>query len=118
DAIRKTPARDWTDRSVRSAVDGSGDPPSLGWGGFLDQVDGFDAAFFGIAPREATTMDPQQRLLLEVAWEALEDAPASPQRLRGSDTGVFIGLASNDYGRLALADAETCDLHASTGNAL
>jgi natural product biosynthesis luciferase-like monooxygenase protein len=117
DAIRQAPARDWTD-SENSNGDAPADPPALRWGGFLDAVDGFDAAFFGIAPREATTMDPQQRLLLEVAWESLEDAVTPPHRLRGSDTGVFMGLASNDYGRLALADAEACDLHSSTGNAL
>jgi acyl transferase domain-containing protein/NADPH:quinone reductase-like Zn-dependent oxidoreductase/NAD(P)-dependent dehydrogenase (short-subunit alcohol dehydrogenase family)/acyl carrier protein len=66
-------------------------------GGFVEDIGEFDADFFGISPREALMMDPQQRLFLESAWEAFEDANIPPRSLRGSQTGVFAGISSQDY---------------------
>ncbi|WP_326559981.1 type I polyketide synthase [Micromonospora sp. NBC_01796] len=66
-------------------------------GGFLDGVDQFDPAFFGISPKEAGYVDPQQRLVLETAWAALEDAGLDADALRGANGGVYVGISSADY---------------------
>ncbi|WP_174185063.1 hybrid fatty acyl-AMP ligase/type I polyketide synthase [Nocardia barduliensis] len=66
-------------------------------GGYLTQVDEFDAAFFGIGPREAAVMDPQQRLMLELSWEAIERSGRDPRQLQGSMTGVYFGVYSTGY---------------------
>jgi polyketide synthase 5 len=67
------------------------------WGGFVDDVGGFDAEFFGLGDREAAATDPQHRLLMETAWEAVEHAGLNPSSLADSVTGVFVGLCHDDY---------------------
>ncbi|GAB2969133.1 SDR family NAD(P)-dependent oxidoreductase [Amycolatopsis acidiphila] len=86
------------------------------WGGFLDDLAGFDAAFFGISPREADRMDPQQRHLLEVAWNALNDAGIAPGTIEGTRTGVFVGGIAVNYADLA-SKLPDLNVYAVTGTA-
>ena len=79
-------------------------------GGFIQDVDKFDASFFGVSPKEADTLDPQQRFLMEVAWEALEHAGIVPENLRGSKASIFVGIASNDYELLMEQREHTQDI--------
>ncbi|QKG20163.1 type I polyketide synthase [Actinomadura verrucosospora] len=90
--------------------------PGARRGGFLDQIDRFDAPFFGISPREAAVIDPRQRLMLELAWEALEDAGIVPRRLRGGRAGVFVGAIGDEYASLGTRlGTGTITQHTATG---
>ncbi len=114
DAIRAVPPerkslwRSWPDREDYSVH-----------GGFVDDIDRFDAAFFNISPREARHIDPQQRILLELAWEGLEDAGITPARLEGQPVGVYMGIFLDEYWDLQrYAAPSQVGMHTNTGGTL
>lgn len=124
-------------QSILNRTDASGEIPSMRWepyyrrdirnakildqttkrGYFLDHLENFDAAFFGVSPKEAEQMDPQQRLSLEVTWEALENAGIPPQSLSGTETAVFMGVNSDDYSKLLLEDIPNVEAWMGIGTA-
>jgi phthiocerol/phenolphthiocerol synthesis type-I polyketide synthase C len=118
DAIREVPDGRWDQPQLERTLPGRNNELRTRWGGFLDNVDQFDAHFFGIAPREAVHIDPQQRVLLEVAWEALADAGLPAFQLAGSPTGVFVGISGSEYGQAQLTDLNQINSYMGTGGAL
>ena len=118
DAVTTIPPQRWDRARLEHPQDGTA--PVVHHAGVLDQVDSFDAEFFGIPGREAALLDPQQRLFLEVVWEALEDAGIPPLRLRGSDTGVFVGTTASDYLRVItkILPLTALDAYVASGNTL
>ncbi|MEG8279650.1 type I polyketide synthase [Streptomyces sp. AHA2] len=118
DAVSGLPQdRNWDVENLYDPDPGRPNSSSARAGGFLHDAGDFDAEFFGISPREALAADPQQRLLLETSWESLERAGIDPHSLRGSDTGVFAGLAYFGYGN-HLFTPEAIAGYAQTGSLL
>lgn len=120
DAITEVPETRWHIRDYFDADSLEPGKTYSKWGGFINGIEKFDAPFFKISSRETQRIDPQHRLLLEVTWEALEDAGAAPQSLQGSDTGVFIGLMTHDYGDLQASSEqlETANAYVIGGSIL
>lgn len=117
DVVTEIPVERW---DAEAYYDSDPDTPgrmATKWGGFLDDIGGFDAPFFGISRREAVNMDPQQRILLEVCWEALEHAGYCPRKAAGGSVGVFAGITTTDYHSLMLERGEeTINVHTATGS--
>ncbi|MDQ1021986.1 type I polyketide synthase [Streptomyces afghaniensis] len=112
DAIRRVPEDRWRDFTDFPPAD------AHPYGGYLDDIAGFDADFFRVTPREAAVMDPQQRILLEVVHEALDHAAVPAGSLAGTATGVFVGVSAPEYGQLTGADPAAVDPWAPAGGAL
>ena len=115
DAVTRIPADRW-DLSLEDTDPNAPGTLTAPHAGLIEDIAGFDAEYFGIAPREATRMDPQQRILLEVTWDALRDAGCRAESLRGSDSGVFVAIYSDDYARNLYADWDAIDAHTASGN--
>jgi 3-oxoacyl-(acyl-carrier-protein) synthase/acyl carrier protein len=109
EAIAEVPDSRWTEDDLRGL-----DFPRRS--GFVRDIGLFDAAFFNITRREAMFLDPQHRMLLECAWEALEDAGQSPDRLAAMPVGVFIGISTNDYALIQVKHDGAAIGHRVTGN--
>jgi acyl transferase domain-containing protein/acyl carrier protein len=115
DVISEIPPERWDADDYYDPEQGVPDRSVSRWGGFLDDVMGFDAPFFGFGEREAAAIDPQHRLLLETSWEAVEHAGLDPASLAGSLTGVFVGLCHDDYLLVTRDAGALSDAYSFTG---
>ncbi|MBK7130305.1 MAG: SDR family NAD(P)-dependent oxidoreductase [Crocinitomicaceae bacterium] len=120
DALETIPADRWDMESLYAPEWRRAGKISVKRGGFIHDVDKFDAGFFGISPIEASRMDPQQRMLLEVSYEAVQDAGLSLNNLNGSKTAVYVGISAHDYGDLQNTPQERVNIgsHTNVGSAL
>jgi len=114
-AVTPYPAEPWRRAEYEQALRSVGSDATP-WGGYLDEVDRFDPAFFNIPADQARAMDPQQRLFLQVAWHALEMAGQTRAMLDGAECGVFVGGGPSDYGRVLEAQAASVDGQTLLGN--
>lgn len=115
DGVGRVPPQRWAAADFHSA-DGAEGRTNTTEGGFIADPDVFDNEFFTVSPREAAAMDPQQRLLLHSAWRAVEDSGVAPHRLKGSGTGVFVGIMSNEWAQLHLTDYPRVTAQVGSGN--
>ncbi|WP_052410218.1 beta-ketoacyl synthase N-terminal-like domain-containing protein [Paenibacillus durus] len=116
DLITPVPQSRWDWTAYEGDPQGDENKTNSRWGGFLDDIQRFDAEFFHISRREAELMDPQQRVTLEEAWHAIEDAGYKASELSGRQIGVYIAVFNNDYNDLLGSGTDTrWDGYSSTG---
>ncbi|MGV0742790.1 sulfolipid-1 biosynthesis phthioceranic/hydroxyphthioceranic acid synthase [Mycolicibacterium sp. XJ870] len=118
DLVTEIPADRWDVDEFYDPEPGVPGKSVTRYGGFLDDIWGFDAEFFGLRKHEATHMDPHHRVLMETAWEAIEHAGLAPRSLFGSNTGVFVGLSHDDYTALTFEAGAIHDAYAYPGTTL
>lgn len=118
DAVRRVPEDRWEAYRLASPAHATVLDRTTQFGGFLDDIEGFDAEFFGISPAESAEIDPQQRMFLEVAWASLEHAGIPADTLAGSRTGVFVGASGDDFARRRMEDLQGINGWSLPGTAL
>ena len=120
DALTDVPSDRWSTEELYAPDFKQAGKISVRQGGFIKDIDKFDASFFGISPLEASRMDPQQRMLLELSYEALENGGITIPQINGSRTSVFIGISSHDYGDIQNSPVEQVNIgsHTNLGSAL
>lgn len=118
DVVSEVPTDRWDWRAIHGDRSADGAKSYSRWGGFVDHVDCFDRAFFGVLPKEAESLDPQQRLFLQSAYNALEDGGFAPRSLEGHKVGVFVGVGNADYPVLMRESETAIDAYRGTGMAL
>ena len=120
DGLTDIPADRWNSNAKYAPDFKTAGKISVKRGGFIKDIDKFDASFFGISPLEASRMDPQQRMILELSYEALENSGLTMKELDGSRTSVFIGISSHDYGDIQNSPVEQVNIgaHTNLGSAL
>ena len=116
-AIVPTPESRWSQAQYYDADVNAPGKMVTQCGGYVDNVRKFDSDFFNINSKEALVLDPQQRFLLETSWHALEDSGIAPNRTKGKDVGVFVGISNFDYGRLCSLAGAIDNPYSGVGNA-
>lgn len=112
--VSEVPADRWDVEDIEKNQNNIGKPISK-WGGFIKDIDKFDGSFFGISPREANLMDPQQRLFLQTVYKTIEDAGYKPEDLSESQTGVFVGVSTQDYSEMFMREQRPVEAYLALG---
>lgn len=114
-SIREIPSEHWDWRAYLGDPQTEDNKTNSKWGGFIEGMDGFDASFFKLSPKEVKYMDPQQRIMLELCWACFEDAAIAPSHLTGENIGVFLGACNYDYKELQTSSRHNIEGHSATG---
>ncbi|PSU35484.1 SDR family NAD(P)-dependent oxidoreductase [Photobacterium lutimaris] len=115
DLVGEIPEDRWKWKEIFGNPKERNNQTNIRWGGFISDIDKFDRNFFKISARESELMDPQQRLFLQCSWSVVEDAGYNINELRGSNTAVYVGVASTDYTDLIIRNNLELEPHYSTG---
>ncbi|WP_410511159.1 SDR family NAD(P)-dependent oxidoreductase [Paenibacillus sp. BR2-3] len=116
DLISEIPGDRWDYHELNRLKSRHSEKPISSWGGFMEDADKFDPAFFNINPREADLMDPQQRIFLETVWSTIEDAGYRASELSGKKVGLFVGVSTSDYSTLLQDNDIEVEAYSSTGS--